>query len=125
MTLDYSLPALPYAPSALEPVMDERTVSLHHDLHHQGYVDGANAALAELSKARESGDFKLVEHWTKKLAFHAGGHQLHSIFWTNLAPVGTGGAQVAGCYNTLSKCWATQSSQVCNSTAGCAYASQH
>jgi Fe-Mn family superoxide dismutase len=99
----YTLPALPFAPSALEPVMDERTVTLHHDFHHKGYVDGANTALAELAKARDASDFKLVEHWQKKLAFHAGGHQLHSLFWTNLAPVGQGGAPSAALLAQLDK----------------------
>ncbi|MBS2022356.1 MAG: superoxide dismutase [Deltaproteobacteria bacterium] len=91
----YTLPALPYSADALEPVMDARTVTLHHDFHHKAYVDGANAAQKELAAARESGDFKLIEHWTKKLAFHASGHALHTLFWENLAPVGKGGAPSA------------------------------
>ena len=95
MTITYTLPPLPYAPAALEPVMDEKTVTLHHDFHHKGYVDGANGAQKELTAARAAGDYKLVEHWTKKLSFHASGHQLHSLFWDNLAPEGSGGAPSA------------------------------
>ncbi len=88
---EYTLPPLPYPTNALEPVMDAKTVELHHDLHHAGYVKGANAAAAQLAAARETGDFKLVDHWTQKLAFHASGHLLHSLFWRNMAPVGKGG----------------------------------
>jgi Fe-Mn family superoxide dismutase len=72
--------------------MDAQTVKLHHSLHHAGYVKGANAAMAALKAARESGDFKLVDHHSKKLAFHASGHLLHTLFWENMAPAGTGGA---------------------------------
>ena len=92
MTGQFTLPPLPYAADALEPHMDAQTVKLHHDLHHAGYVNGANAALAALKAAREAGDFKLVDHHSKKLAFHASGHFLHSLYWENMAPVGKGGA---------------------------------
>jgi len=92
MPTEFSLPPLPYAPDALEPHLDAQTLKLHHDMHHKGYVDGANAALKALEEARNSGDYKLVDHWSKKLAFHASGHLLHSLFWTNMAPSGKGGA---------------------------------
>ena len=92
MPTEYTLPPLPYAYDALEPHMDAQTLKLHHDLHHAGYVKGANAAMAALKAARESGDFQLVDHYSKKLSFHASGHLLHSLFWENMAPVGKGGA---------------------------------
>lgn len=91
MPTEYKLPKLPYAYDALEPHMDAQTLKLHHDLHHAGYVKGANAAIKELGAARDGGDFKLVDHWTQKLAFHASGHLLHSLFWQNMAPAGKGG----------------------------------
>lgn len=91
MPTEYTLPPLPYAYDALEPYLDAQTLKLHHDLHHKGYVDGANAAMKALQEARSSGDFKLVDYWSKKLAFHASGHLLHSQFWTNMAPAGKGG----------------------------------
>ena len=91
MPTEYTLPPLPYAYEALEPFMDAPTLRLHHDLHHAGYVKGANGAMAALKEARASGDFKLVDHWSKKLAFHASGHLLHSLFWENMAPPGKGG----------------------------------
>ncbi|MCC6444394.1 MAG: superoxide dismutase, partial [Armatimonadetes bacterium] len=80
------LPPLPYAYNALEPNMDEQTVKLHHDMHHKAYVDGLNNAEDKLAAAREAGDYALVKHWSRELAFHGSGHILHSIFWTNLAP---------------------------------------
>lgn len=92
MPSEYTLPPLPYAPSALEPIIDAATVSLHHDVHHAGYVKGANAALAALREARAANDFKLAEHHTKKLAFHTSGHLLHALYWENMAPPGRGGA---------------------------------
>ena len=86
----HELPALPYDYNALEPHYDEQTVRLHHDIHHQGYVNGLNTALDKLAEAREKGDFALIKHWEREVAFHGSGHYLHSIFWTNLSPNGGG-----------------------------------
>jgi len=86
----HELPPLPYACNALEPYMDEQTVKLHHDMHHKAYVDGLNNAEAKLEAAREAGDYALIKHWSRELAFHGSGHILHSIFWTNLGPNGGG-----------------------------------
>ena len=47
--MPYSVPDLPYAYDALEPHIDEATMKLHHDKHHQAYVDKANAALAAVT----------------------------------------------------------------------------
>ncbi len=82
----YVLPLLPYDYKALEPVIDEATVRLHHDVHHKAYVDGANKARQELAAARAAGDFALVKHWSRELAFHGSGHVLHTLYWTNLTP---------------------------------------
>lgn len=89
----HTLPPLPYAYNALEPEMDEQTVRLHHDKHHQAYVDGLNKAEEELEKARQAGDFALVKHWSREVAFHGSGHILHSLFWQNLSPQGGGQPQ--------------------------------
>ncbi|HQB45189.1 MAG TPA: superoxide dismutase, partial [Polyangiaceae bacterium] len=91
MPTEYTLPPLSYAYDALEPHIDAQTLRLHHDMHHAGYVKGANAALANLEQARKSGDYNLVDLYSKKLAFHLSGHLLHSLFWENMAPVGKGG----------------------------------
>ena len=80
----YTLPALPYDYSALEPHISARIMELHHSKHHQAYVDGANNALAQMAEARESGNFGAINKFEKDLAFHLGGHINHSIFWTNM-----------------------------------------
>lgn len=91
--MTYQLPELPYAYNALEPYYDEATVKLHHDAHHKAYVDGLNNAEGKLAEAREKGDFALIKHWERELAFHGSGHFLHSLFWQNMCPKGGGSAQ--------------------------------
>jgi len=88
---EYTLPKLPYAYDALEPHLDAQTMEIHHTKHHAGYVTGLNKALAELKKSRESGDFGLVKHWSRELAFHGGGHINHCLFWQTMAPANQGG----------------------------------
>jgi Fe-Mn family superoxide dismutase len=80
------LPALPYAYNALEPHIDEQTVRLHHDIHHNGYVVGLNTTLDKLAKARETGDHAAVPGLMKDLAFHSSGHVLHTRYWESMAP---------------------------------------
>lgn len=91
MTKRYVLPKLPYSYDALEPTIIEEIMRLHHGKHHQGYVNGANAALDKLAEARETGfsgvDIKAVE---RDLAFNASGHALHTVFWPNMSPKGGG-----------------------------------
>lgn len=85
----YVLPPLPYAYDALEPLMDEETVRLHHDKHHAAYVAGANAAAEKLREIAEGKvDAAMTTPYTRNLAFHASGHALHTIFWTNMSPNG-------------------------------------
>ncbi len=88
--MNFTLPELPYAYDALEPYYDEQTVRIHHDLHHKAYLDGLNNALAKLAEAREKGDFSLIKHWEKELAFHGSGHVLHTLFWENMTPKSSG-----------------------------------
>ena len=82
----YELPKLEYEYDALEPYYDKETVELHHSKHHAGYVAGLNNAVTKLEEARNSGDYSLVKHWEKELAFHGAGHALHTLFWENLMP---------------------------------------
>jgi len=82
--MEYTLPKLDFDYTDLEPHYDAQTVELHHTKHHAGYVAGLNNAVTKLKEARESGDFSLVKHWEKELAFHGAGHELHSLFWKNL-----------------------------------------
>lgn len=86
----HKLPTLPYSYHALEPYISAEIMKLHHTKHHQAYVDGLNKAEKELAKARQSGDFNLVKHWSRELAFHGSGHYLHTIFWKNMSPKGGG-----------------------------------
>ncbi len=86
----HELPPLPYPYNALEPYISEATLRLHHDRHHQAYVNGLNAAELALADARVRHDFSLVRHWERELAFNGSGHILHSIYWTNMSPEGGG-----------------------------------
>lgn len=85
---DYTLPELGYDYAALEPHISGKIMQLHHDKHHQGYVTGANTALAKLAEARDANDFANVNKLEKDLAFNLAGHVNHTIFWTNLSPDG-------------------------------------
>ncbi len=82
----YAQAPLAFAYNALEPVIDAKTVELHYTAHHKGYVTNANKAEEGLVKARETGDYALIKHYEKELAFNLSGHILHSIYWTNLTP---------------------------------------
>lgn len=86
----HRLPPLPYPYNALEPVISEEIMRLHHDKHHQSYVDGLNKAEREMQQARNSGDFSLIKHWEREAAFHGAGHYLHTIFWNVMSPRGGG-----------------------------------
>lgn len=86
----HKLPPLPYAYDALEPVIAEEIMRLHHTKHHQSYVDGLNKAEKEMKKAREKGDFSLIKHWEREAAFNGSGHYLHTIFWNVMSPNGGG-----------------------------------
>ncbi|KIL42233.1 hypothetical protein SD70_01410 [Gordoniibacillus kamchatkensis] len=86
----HHLPPLPYGYDALEPHIDEATMRLHHDKHHRSYVEGLNRAEKKLAAAREAGDFALVKHWERELAFHGAGHNLHTLFWSAMSPKGGG-----------------------------------
>jgi len=77
----YSLPNLPYKYNALEPTISEKIMTLHHDKHHLAYVNGANAALDKLEKARQTGFAGIdVRGISRDLAFNASGHTMHSLF---------------------------------------------
>jgi Fe-Mn family superoxide dismutase len=92
----YSLPDLPYDYKALEPYISEGQLSLHHDKHHAAYVNGANALLDRLDKARQTGSDVDMKATLKELSFQAGGHVLHSLFWANLAPAARASKEPGG-----------------------------
>lgn len=89
----HTLPPLPYPYNALEPHIDEKTVRIHHDIHHKSYVDNLNKAEKKLQEARKSGNFDLVKHWERELAFNGAGHYLHTIYWDTMNPKGGGKPQ--------------------------------
>jgi superoxide dismutase, Fe-Mn family len=92
----YSVPDLPYDYNALEPHIDEATMRVHHDKHHQAYVTNANAAL----EGTEWADKQVQEVLQNLNALpsdkqaavrnNAGGHYNHSLFWEWLSPDGGG-----------------------------------
>jgi Fe-Mn family superoxide dismutase len=92
----FEVPPLPYGYDALAPTIDEETMTLHHDKHHQAYVDNANKAL----DGTEWAD-KPVEEVLRNLDSlpsdkqgpvrnNAGGHANHSLFWRTMGPNGGG-----------------------------------
>lgn len=82
----YSLPELNYKYSGLEPFMSLEQLSLHHQKHHQAYVDGANALIDKLSQFKRGEADLDARSVARELSFHISGHRLHSLFWENLAP---------------------------------------
>lgn len=87
----FSLPKLPYDYKALAPHISEEQLRIHHDKHHQSYVNGANAIFAKFEEAREGKVTLDVKAISKELSFNIGGHMLHTTFWENMAPAGKGG----------------------------------
>jgi superoxide dismutase, Fe-Mn family len=90
--MPYTLPPLPYSNHALEPHIDARTMEIHHDKHHQAYINNVNAAL----EGNPLLDLPVEELITKldqvpedkRMAVrnNGGGHANHSLFWTIMAP---------------------------------------
>ena len=94
--MPYEVPPLPYDYGALEPHIDEQTMRLHHDKHHQAYVDKANAALAGTEWADRPihevlGNLdQLPEDKRTIVRNNGGGHANHSLFWELMSPDGGG-----------------------------------
>jgi Fe-Mn family superoxide dismutase len=92
----FEVPSLPYDYGALEPHIDEQTMRVHHDKHHQAYVDNANAALEGTDLAGKSVEQVLtnLEHLPEEkqtvVRNNAGGHINHSFFWEIMSPDGGG-----------------------------------
>ena len=90
----FTLPPLPYAYDALEPAIDQETMTFHHDKHHQAYVDNLNKAVdADASLQGKSLEelFADISKAPKAVRNNGGGHWNHSLFWELLAPVGETG----------------------------------
>ena len=77
----FTLPKLPYDYTALAPYISEQQLKLHHDKHHQAYVNGANAIFEKLDNARSENTDLDNKALLKELSFNIGGHLLHTTFW--------------------------------------------
>ncbi len=91
----YTLPALPYGYDALAPIIDEKTMTIHHTKHHQGYVDKLNAAVSGQSELAGKSVEDLVanlnaipEAIRTAVRNNGGGHANHSFFWKVMQPAG-------------------------------------
>jgi len=94
----HQLPALPYANNALEPHIDETTMMIHHDRHHNTYVTNLNAALESAPELQSKSVEDLIadlssvpEAIRTAVRNNGGGHANHSLFWETIAP-NAGGA---------------------------------
>jgi superoxide dismutase, Fe-Mn family len=92
--MPFEVPDLPYDYNALEPHIDEATMRVHHDKHHQAYVDKANAALEGSEWADKSVEEVLLNldkvPNTQAVKNNAGGHANHTFFWQIMSPDGGG-----------------------------------
>jgi Fe-Mn family superoxide dismutase len=94
--MTYTVPPLPYAYDALEPHIDQATMEIHHDKHHQAYVDKLNAAvdgtdLADTPIEEILRDLGRVPEATRgAVRNNGGGHHNHTMFWENMSPDGGG-----------------------------------
>jgi superoxide dismutase, Fe-Mn family len=91
----FTLPPLPYAFNALEPHIDAQTMQIHHDKHHQAYVDNLNKAIAGTDNENKSLEELVAKAGTISPAVrnNGGGHWNHSFFWEILT---AGGGQPSG-----------------------------
>ena len=92
----FTLAALPYAYEALEPHIDTLTMQIHHDKHHQAYVDNLNKAIAGTDNENKSLE-ELVKHAgsiSPAVRNNGGGHWNHTFFWESLA--GNAGGKPSG-----------------------------
>ncbi|AXF54723.1 superoxide dismutase [Salicibibacter kimchii] len=94
---NYQLPDLPYAADALEPHIDEETMNIHHDKHHNTYVTKLNDALSGHDDLANQSVEDLVTNLDKvpenirtAVRNNGGGHANHKLFWTILSPNGGG-----------------------------------
>lgn len=115
--MSHTLPPLPYAYDvsfylkeswsitylfqALEPVISKQIMELHHQKHHQTYINNLNAALSAQVGATQSNDVPALISLQQEIKFNGGGHINHSLFWKNLTPPGTPGNDLASAAPSL------------------------
>lgn len=95
--MTFSLPDLPYAYDALEPYIDEETMHLHHDKHHQTYINNLNATLADYPRLAAlsiedllADTSKIPQDIRQAVINNGGGHANHSFFWKMMTPDSVG-----------------------------------
>src|SRR5215218_4092241 len=92
--MPYEVPPLPYDYDALDPHVDEATMRIHHDKHHQAYVDKVNAALEGTEWADKPIEDvirdlqKIPEDKRGAVRNNGGGHLNHTLFWNFMSPTG-------------------------------------
>ncbi len=89
--MSFELPKLPYAPNALEPHIDARTMEIHHSKHHNAYVTNLNNAVAgtDAEKLSIEDICKNISKYPAAVRNNGGGHYNHSLFWTILSNNGS------------------------------------
>jgi len=92
----YELPPLPYGYDGLKPYISKEQLTIHHDKHHQAYVDAANGILKLFDESREKGADLDIKARAKELSFNVSGHQLHTLFWNNIGPSDENGGEPTG-----------------------------
>jgi Fe-Mn family superoxide dismutase len=93
----FEVPPLPYAYDALEPHIDKMTMQIHHDKHHQAYVDNLNKACAENKIDSELDDIiKSISKYPMAVRNNGGGHWNHSFFWKMMKPNSSSSNEPAG-----------------------------
>ena len=96
--MPFTLPALPYNTDALEPSIDQRTMEIHHDKHHNAYISNLNAALESAPELQGKSLEELLanqcaiapEAIRTAVRNNGGGHANHSLFWQIMSPDGGG-----------------------------------
>jgi superoxide dismutase, Fe-Mn family len=93
--MPFTLPPLPYAFSALEPILDTKTMEIHHGKHHQAYIDKLNSVIDAHSELqdkdietllRERETLALSDAEKRIIQHHGGGHANHTLFWQIMNP---------------------------------------
>ncbi|MCU1336093.1 MAG: Superoxide dismutase [Bryobacterales bacterium] len=112
--MPFTLPALPYAPDALEPHIDKMTMEIHHGKHHNAYVTNLNKALESAPELASKNIEELLanncaivpESIRTKVRNNGGGHWNHSMFWQIMGP-GKGGTPVGNLSSAINAAFGT------------------
>src|ERR1700722_5797749 len=109
----FTLPPLPYAYDALEPHIDALTMQIHHDKHHQAYVNNLNKAITGLADWQDKSIEDILTHLNDvpeivrtAVRNNGGGHYNHSLFWQMMKP-GGGGAPTGDLASAITKSFGT------------------